>query len=1048
VLVNRIKVGVVNAFKNCFYLSEDFLKMRAFRFFIVNCLLLFCINALKAQPYFFTNYTSDDGLSDNSVDCIVKDKDGYIWIGTEAGLNRFNGYDFTVYKSLASDSTTIASNTIHALLADANGNLWIGTTNGICLYDKENNSFIRVKIRANGRNIIGNYETFRFLEDSHKNVWAGVSDFGLLKYDNKQRCFIQALKELPVLSNKMVNGLAEDKDGTLWLSNYNELLNYNPKTNSLKEFKNILPVDGSKFQALNIFKDQADENFLWIATWGSGLVHFDKRTSEFNSYKFQPNGTKNLHNIVFEILHLEKNKLWLATSEGIIIFNNEKKIYEGYVRDSIHSKTVVNVETHCIFKDDEGIMWIGAAGGLCNIHPSKQNFVNQPLWMSAPSGDYYFDEANDKLYGTRIYKKRVLSVYSRKLKRQTEFPIPQADEIDAEPFTVIKDDLGTIWIGTSKGIYTFDERKAKFTLLEFEDHLHIPNRAPYIRSSIKTHDGKLWFAYYSLGLIMIDEDAKGVHSFFHNSTDKTSYPLYAVTGMAEGKENIVYACDEKRGVAIVDYKRNSIIHYNAEEKKYSLLKNATGIAVDMEDCIWVATRNNGLVRIDTKGEVVAYTKDDFGNIIDEQSTIAVDESGKVWLTANNGIYCFNPKTKSFTIFTLQDGLPLRSVPLRKLPNGKIAINLPEGIFCFDPGKISKTSKRLQVHLTSLLINGKPSKFNNTVDQLDKIELLHSENNLTIEFAATDFAHPNSTLYRYKLEGIDNNWSPSSKTRVVNFSQLPPGDFTLLIQAGNNSPIKKLLVSIIPAWYQTGFFKWTVSVLAIVFIFISVRFFTSLRYKQQIAKLEQQRQIENIRTRISRDIHDEIGSGLTKIKLMSRNLTKVKQPVEISEATSKISNASDELIQNLAEIVWTVNPSNDTLENVFAYARNYVSKTFDEHTDIKPVINFTEPAGIPHNVFVNPEIKRNVLLILKEALTNVIKHADAKEVYVSLEAEKSALRMKIVDNGKGISENRDIARGNGLKNMRKRAESVKGEIDIQPNPLGGTSIHVFIPLKEV
>src|ERR1041384_5255052 len=133
--------------------------------------------------YFFTNYTVNDGLSDNSIGCIIKDKDGFIWAGTEAGLNRFNGYDFTVYKSLAGDSTTLSSNNIHCLLADDEGNLWIGTTHGICLYDKKNNYFKRVRVNSKQEKSGYGYETFRLFEDSKNNIWAGISDLGLVKYD-------------------------------------------------------------------------------------------------------------------------------------------------------------------------------------------------------------------------------------------------------------------------------------------------------------------------------------------------------------------------------------------------------------------------------------------------------------------------------------------------------------------------------------------------------------------------------------------------------------------------------------------------------------------------------------------------------------------------------------------------------------------------------------------------------------------------------------------------------------------------------------------------
>jgi signal transduction histidine kinase/ligand-binding sensor domain-containing protein len=1007
-------------------------------------------NVFAQQHYFFTNYTVDDGLSDNTVNCIIKDHEGFLWIGTEAGLNRFNGYDFTVYKSLAGDSTTLPSNNVYLLMVDHAGNLWIGTPKGICLYDKKNDSFVRMHILNGKGERISVFECHALMEDSKKNILAGGT--GLLRYNKQQNCFEPMLEGLPVFAKNMVTHIAEEDDGTLWLLNYFTLCHFNPATRVYKEFENKLSGPGKPgFQGLRVCLDPVNHNFLWIGTWGSGMVHFNKLTGEFISYKYQQNGSPNLDNIVTDIHAVEKTKWWLATNKGVLEFNPEKKSFGRFVRDSINRSPVVNVETGCIYKDDEGVTWIGTVGGLCNIHPAKQNFLNHPLWRNTTVNNYYFDLADDKFYGTCIYANRTLVIYDRKLNKEVEYKIPQADELRAEPFTVAKDNNGLIWIGTTKGIYTFDEKNKRFALFEIEKQVNLSSRSLYVRQILKDSVGNLWFSCYASGLLMVDADTKKITSYLHHPDDPNSFPLFAITGIAAGSGKTIYASDDRNGAIEFDYEKNKIAHFNAKKKKYAALFDATDIAVDKVNRIWITTRNNGLVCIDKNREAFAFVKDEFGNIIDGQSTIAIDDSGKIWFSSSNGIYCFNPALKSFTNFTMQDGLPYRSVPIQRLSKGKIAVHLPQGVFGFDPLRVSKTSKPLQVHLTSFAVNGKPSEYNNTIDQIDTLILKHTENNITIDFAATDFAYPSSVLYSYKLEGIDNDWSVPTRTRTVNFSQLPPGNFLLRFRSGitelnDELPEKKLFIKIIPAWWQTAFFKWTVLVVAIAVLFIAVRFLTSIRYKQQIAMLEQQRQIENIRMRISRDIHDEIGSGLTKIKLMSRNLTKAKQPGEISEATSKISNASDELIQNLAEIVWTVNPANDTLENVFAYARNYVSKIFDEHSDISSVIDFPEPANIPHNVSVNPEVKRNILLILKEALTNVIKHSNANEVYFSLREEESQLIMKISDNGKGITEQINTSMGNGIKNMRKRAESVNGKIEIRPNPVTGTSIHVFIPLQ--
>jgi signal transduction histidine kinase/ligand-binding sensor domain-containing protein len=1041
--INPMKVGKYRIARMIISFGR-ILKMKLLSCLIPVCFMVMFAEKIFAQQHFFSNYTVDEGLSNNAVGCIVKDKDGYIWAGTEGGLNRFNGYDFTVYKSVASDSTTLSSNAVHCLLTDDAGNVWVGTSSGICLFNKKSNAFIRLSIRSPHRAFVSQYATFRLMEDSEKNIWAGVSDMGLVKYDHKQHCFVQAIERMPPLSNNMINGIAEDKDGTLWLLSYKSLLHFNPEKGTIKEFENRISAD-FEFQGLNIFKDETDENFLWIATWGSGLVHFNKQNGSSVSYKFHSHGTKNLHNIVFDMNAEEKNILWLATSEGIIVFDTDKKEFEGFVRDSLNTTSPVNGETRCIYKDNEGITWMGSAGGFCNIHPAKQNFVKQPLWLHAPVTEYYIDEPGNKIYGVRIYSDRCLVIYDRKKNIEEKYKIPMADELGAEPFSVVKDNDGLIWIGTTKGIYTFNELQKKFSLFDIEKQLHIPNRSLYVRQALKDSTGNLWFSCYAKGLLMVHASTKKITPWLHDEKNPASFPLYAMTSIAAGRGNTLYICDEQRGAVAFDYGKRSWIHFDARQKKYSVLYDAADIAADRNGCIWVTTRNNGLVCIDKNHEAAAYLKDDFGNIIDEQNTLAIDDSGKIWFTASNGMYRFNSLVKSFMNFTLKDGLPARTAPLHHLDSGKIALHVLQGIFCFDPLKVSKTGEPLHVHLTSLSINGKPSAFNSTIDLLDTITLEHTENNLTLEFAATDFAYPSSVLYSYKLEGIDNSWSAPAKTRTVNFSHLAPGNYWLRIRAGENFPDKKIFISIIPAWWQTRWFRWFTAAVVLSILFFSTRYYLSFRYRQKIAALERQREIENIRIRISRDIHDEIGSGLTKIKLMSRNLLKAKEKNAMVETTEKISFASDELIQNLGEIVWTINPANDTLENVFAFVRNYVSKLFDGNSEIKLKLDFTEPDKIPPHIIINPEVKRNFLLILKEALTNIFKHSQATEVTITLHADKSKIEMQINDNGVGFQEERSGAFGNGLKNMRKRAESINAAFTIDKKNHSGTFIKVSIPL---
>jgi ligand-binding sensor domain-containing protein/two-component sensor histidine kinase len=1003
---------------------------------------------ISAQPYFFSNYTGDNGLSNNMVRCMVKDKEGFIWIGTDAGLNRFNGYDFTVYKCLASDTTALPSSQVRHLLVDHTGALWISTMNGICRYDKNKNTFQRMCICTRGGREIFNQQSCELFEDSGQNLWAAIGTYNLIRFNKQDNCFDEVFENNPAVKKSGIISITEDPDSGLWMTGNHNLFQYNPTKKSLYCYENKISSTGEPFQAMKVIRDSTDRNYLWIATWGNGLVHFNKRTHEFTCYKFEKNVPKNVGNIIFDAFWFEKNKLWLATNEGIVSFNAEKKTVEGFVRDSISEKPVVNIEALSLYKDDDGIVWIGTVAGLCNIHPLKQNFVDKPLWISPTANRFLYDESNEKIYGLRFYYNRALVIYDTKLNRKTEFKIPKADESGAEPFSLLKDNEGLLWIGTTKGIYRFNEKNKNFSLFDAGKRLGIPERAVYALTALKDSDGNLWFSIYSKGVIKIETGSRKVSAFFHEDADVNSFPLNAIVAMTPGNDHMIYACDEKKGVVKMNCDGKILNWFNAGEKKYEALIGATDIITDADNRVWVTTRANGLVRIDTNLTTTAVVKDDFGNIIDEQQSLVMDGYGKIWLTGSDAIYRFDPASKSFTQLSIREGLPALSISeLHKLNNGMIAYRFTKGIFSFDPLKVFKDNSSFAVHLTSLSINGRPPLYNSIIDRMDTIVLSHTENNLAFEFAAIDYVNPSSIMYSYLLEGMGNRWSASSRTRVVNFSMLPPGNYRLHIRAGNRSREKKIFLQIVPAWWQTAWFRILVlfaSVAAIIFV---VRFFLALRFRQKIVLLERQHEIETIRSRISRDIHDEIGSGLTKIKLMSRNLYKnAGENHGTGDISQKISSASDELIQNLSEIVWTINPANDSFGNVIAFIRNYLLKFFEENPEIKLHLDLPEPSQIQMNRVINPEVKRNLVLILKESVTNIFKHAQATEVFITLHVDASKIELHIRDNGIGTYADRKNEFGNGIKNMSKRAAGIGGQLTVHSPDKEGTTVHLSIPVE--
>lgn len=1021
----------------------------------LNVILIHCLlpHSLKAQPYFFTNYTIENGLSNMNVTGIIKDKEGFIWVATHAGLNRFDGYDFTVYKSQAGDSTSLNSNTLNELFVDHEGTLWISSFYGINSYKKSENNFIQHACITAGGESRKQFEAFSVFEDNQNQLWATTHGIGLLKYNKRDKTFIQWTGKGNETSAKWLSGNRyilkgmQDKREVYWLAERNSITRYDPLIDSLTEYK--LTSGSRSMQVLTAEPDPSYENRIWIGTWGDGLICYDKKTGKYAQYLFQKEASVNLSNIVFDIHFCDNSKIWLATNTGVIPFDINTFSFQKILEDKINEKRVINSQIQCIYRDEEAIIWFGGLSGLCNINPRKQYFISHPVWVPSHAYKFIDDTSSQKLYGISIYNNRALLIYDKKKKTNSAYPIPGADRIQAEPFSIMKDRQGLIWIGTTKGVFIFNEQINRFEPFQTPAEWLKNNESLYATEIFEDKKGQIWIADYRFGLIRYDKNNKDTQLFPINKISSSDLRIVGPNKIVQGNGDSFFILGDGNGVSKYIAEKNRFENYISDDEHYRLLTGCTDMTYDAHSsALWVTTKNNGLIRIDESGRAVAYIRDEAGNLIDEQRSIVTDNYGNIWLNANSGLYCFNTSSNKLELFTHQEGRPdnLTDQVLNKLPDGSIAYQFSAGIYSFYPDEVLNKERPLTTCLKSFHINGKPAAFSSNVNRQDTIRLNHTENNFTVEFAAINFTNPFSTLYSYKLEGVDKTWSVSSRTRTVNFSQLNPGNYVLRIRAGENSPEKVTHIIISPAWWQTSVFKLMVFFFLLTILILSTRFFFLVRLKQKIAAHEREREIERVRSRISRDLHDEIGSGLTKIKLMSRNLSKAQATADWRESSSKISSASDELIKSLGEIVWTINPANDSLKNIIAFMRNYTARLFEEKPEVSLQLEFPESERIPDPYTIHPEVKQCLLMVLKESLNNLLKHSLADEAKVELKLGVHELELMVSDNGIGIETQPEVNYGIGLISMKSRTELAGGEFSAGPSGEWNTEVHIKLPIK--
>jgi signal transduction histidine kinase len=409
-----------------------------------------------------------------------------------------------------------------------------------------------------------------------------------------------------------------------------------------------------------------------------------------------------------------------------------------------------------------------------------------------------------------------------------------------------------------------------------------------------------------------------------------------------------------------------------------------------------------------------------------------DSQHNFWISTNMGLSFFNRGENTFQNYSVKDGLQsneFNTQAFYKGPSGNMYFGGIKGFNWFNPNAV-KTIAASQpgVAITSISIDDKPYVGGKLFTKNKTISLPYDHNNINLQFAALDFTRPQANKIKFILQGWDKSWI-TTVDKNMRYTHLLPNKYVFRIKAANSDGVwsseeRMVIIVNAPFWQQTWFFiLWGVVFLALI---IYVTYFVSQqRIKKRLRQLEKQHAIDAERNRISRDMHDEIGSGLTHIALLSELIqTQQKTERAIKIDLGNISAAARKLVESMSEIIWALNPQNDSLENLLSYIREQMQQMVEP---FNPVLKIDFPHEVP-DIKLSNEQRRNLYLVTKEALNNVLKHAAACHVKLSLHLEMDKLNFEVKDDGVGMPAKTGRLAGNGLKNMRKRMEDIGGTID--------------------
>lgn len=905
----------------------------------------------------FNHYTSDNGLSQNRVDCILRDKRGFMWFATWNGLNRFDGYSFLTYKS-SSDSSSLSDNYVNWMSEDKSGNIWIATENGLCQFLFDENRFVRYSYRKGSKEISSN--KIRTVYVDHQGiVWVGSRDRGVDRLEfgrkDKKGVYIRSYRNIPRRSNSLssnsVSCFLQDRNNNLWVGTDNGINKLNPLTGVCERFVSTSDNQSLSLNTVNcIFQDS--HNNIWVGTvYGLNRLNSDGKTFT----RYFSNGQYNSlpHNTIMSISEDNAGNLLIGTLGGLSLFNYQENNFTNYTHNLNDPFGLNNDFIASVYADKFDNVWIGTdKGGVNHYNINQKKFMyieheqGNPNTISSNTINSVFDSGDILWIGTAGGG---LNKLDKKTGKMQHFTAGSSSSSISSNFitSFVLDKEGTLWIGTwGGGLDKLPHALSGNTSF-------IRNNASssggglvnnFVSSIIEDRKGNIWVA--TLG--GLDRYKKSNNTFEHFSSIIGSSPVITEVGcLLFDHQGFLWAGTQRGLFRItpgadgqIDLNNNSKIEHivNDPNRVGSLSGNyVISILQDSRDNIWIGTYGHGMDllpknQIDGSFVNFVFTRYSEENGLCNNVVYAIqeDKNSNLWLSTDNGLARFNIDSKQFKKYTVADGLESNQFYWNsscKADDGKLYFGSMNGLTVFYPEKIKEDRYKPPIAITDLkvynqsvsvgsLINGRII-LHKSISASDHIDLSYKDNVFSIEFAALHYAQPEKSQYAYMLEGFDKDWVyVSADRRFATYTNIRGGDYMFKVKATNNDGIwnegtYNLHIHISPPFYTTWWFRLIMLVLIVVAVLSWFKYrMRQLEYKkkrleiqvkERTIKIEEQKeelktQAEHLReTNKQLELRQELIEG-QKEQLEQQNQEILHQRDRLIDMNKKVQQANQQKMQ--------------------------------------------------------------------------------------------------------------------------------------------------------
>jgi signal transduction histidine kinase/ligand-binding sensor domain-containing protein len=998
------------------------------------------------QELRFQRLSTENGLSDNAINCLFQDREGHLWLGTERGLDRFDGQRV--------DPIAGSEFAISGITEDAQGRIWVATKgDGLLLVDHTRRNVERIyRNTADPKSIASDQLTAVFdLNDT--TLLLGSREQTLIFMDKRTRMFSywadstsldpKKASALPVGRSGWCHAITPLNDDLLWIGLLNNHMSLLVDRTSSRITKQLtIKRAGSETESCALLQGDV----LYLGGWQNGIdvLPIERALELEESRRLVPQVIETPDEILSLAPWTDGSVLAGTRSMGLLRYH----LRTGDIRLSKHLRSdpssLPSDRIRCQLVDRAGTLWVGTANGLAYHAPSVWSMTVDPIF----SVD---DDTQPELFFHRLEAEEesgIRAFTSNGFHTRLSPDLPFAHKpllrngMELQPTTHVVDHLERDLLGTEYGIVEWHQAEGRFTDVVLRDEgqfRHTPGEMYQVRAVfVDTIGTTPVFVIGILGFGVQVVEAR-TRVILGNAMPAAAYSGNAralVNDMVRDSRGTYWIAS---GDGIYTWDRNKpLTKFEGTPRTRSTSEGIRGPGLDivqleiLDDTVWAVSREGRLLRV--LGDQAKVYEPTW--TVGSMHGLEADANGKLWITTDDGLLRFDQRTSSFIRVPVNDGRTFRKLTraITRLPNGLLAFAANNSVITFDPRVYDVLPAIPSAYLNSISAAGAPVEVTNGGARVN-----YRSGAIDIVISALAFGLPAPLMVNYRLEGVEDGWRTTTASELIRYAGIPVGEHRLLVRVldpyGRLGPEQTLLTIQVagPFWQQWWFY-------ALAAVFVSLGAYAWSRYR-----LAQALELQTVRNRIASDLHDEVGSSLSSITIGSKLAAQLStsESAQVKEILARIGETSSESLRSISDIVWAIDPKNDQGEALVKRMRRIANELLDSKgIDVRfDVRGGVEDLKLPMNA------RKEIVLIFKEAVHNASKYSGAQQVRIVLERRSHTLNLSIEDDGCGFDP-RLHPDGHGLGSMNRRAAALRSPLKLDSAPGAGTRIGINVDITGI